>query len=41
MNYRVIQKTGGKFRVYAPIGTLLGVAESLEKSKRLIEKRNK
>lgn len=41
MNYRVIQKTGGKFRVYAPIGTLIGVAESLEKSKRLIEKRNK
>ena len=41
MNYRVIQKTGGKFRVYAPIGTLIGVAESLEQAKRLIEKRNK
>ena len=41
MNYRVIQKTGGKYRVYAPIGTLIGVTESLEQAKRLVEKRNK
>jgi hypothetical protein len=38
-NYRVIQKTGGKYRVYAPIGTMIGVTESLEQARRLIDKR--
>ena len=39
--YRVIQKEGGKFRVYAPTGTLIGVADTLDKSKKLIEKRSR
>jgi hypothetical protein len=41
MNYRVIQKTGGKYRVYAPVGAMIGVTETLEQAKRLIDKRNK
>ena len=40
-NYRVIQKQGGKYRVYAPTGTLIGVADTLDKSKKLIEKRSR
>ena len=40
-NYRVIQKEGGKYRVYAPTGTLIGVADTLDKSKKLIEKRSR
>jgi hypothetical protein len=36
--YRVIQKEGGKFRVYAPTGAMIGVADTLDKSKKLIEK---
>jgi hypothetical protein len=39
--YRVIQKEGGKYRVYAPTGTLIGVADTLDKSKKLIEKRSR
>lgn len=39
--YRVIQKDGGKYRVYAPTGTLIGVADTLDKSKKLIEKRSR
>jgi hypothetical protein len=40
-NYRVIQKEGGKFRVYAPTGAMIGVADTLDKSKKLIEKRSR
>jgi hypothetical protein len=40
-NYRVIQKQGGKFRVYAPTGAMIGVADTLDKSKKLIEKRSR
>lgn len=39
--YRVIQKDGGKFRVYAPTGAMIGVADTLDKSKKLIEKRSR
>jgi hypothetical protein len=39
--YRVIQKDGGKFRVYAPTGSMIGVADTLDKSKKLIEKRSR
>jgi hypothetical protein len=40
-NYRVIQKEGGKYRVYAPTGAMIGVADTLDKSKKLIEKRSR
>ena len=40
-NYRVIQKEGGKYRVYAPTGVMIGVADTLDKSKKLIEKRSR
>lgn len=40
-NYRVIQKNNGKFRVYAPTGAMIGVEDTLDKSKRLIEKRSR
>jgi hypothetical protein len=40
-NYRVIQKEGGKFRVYAPTGAMIGVEDTLDKSKKLIEKRSR
>jgi hypothetical protein len=40
MNYRVIQKTGGKYRVYAPVGAMIGVTETLEQARRLIEKKS-
>lgn len=40
-NYRVIQKDGGKFRVYAPTGAMIGVADTLDKSKKLIEKKSR
>ena len=40
MNYRVIQKTGGKYRIYAPTGALIGVEDTLEKSKKLIAKKS-
>jgi len=39
-NYRVIQKTGGKYRVYAPVGAMIGVTETLEQAKRMIEKKS-
>ena len=39
--YRVIQKEGGKYRVYAPTGAMIGVADTLDKSKKLIEKRSR
>jgi len=39
--YRVIQKEGGKYRVYAPTGVMIGVADTLDKSKKLIEKRSR
>ena len=39
--YRVIQKDGGKYRVYAPTGAMIGVADTLDKSKKLIEKRSR
>jgi len=39
-NYRVIQKTGGKYRVYAPVGAMIGITETLEQAKRMIEKKS-
>ena len=37
--YQVVNKTGGKFRVYSPLGTIIAVANSLEEAKRVIAKK--
>jgi hypothetical protein len=37
--YSVVNKTGAKFRVYSPLGALLGVANSLADAERMIRKR--
>ena len=37
--YSVVNKAGAKFRVYSPVGALLGVANSLADAERMIRKR--
>ena len=37
--YTVVNKNGGKFRVFSPVGELIAVAKSLEEAERLIAKR--
>ena len=37
--YQVVNKSGGKYRVYSPLGTIIAVANSLEEAKRVIEKK--
>lgn len=37
--YSVVNKTGGKFRVFSPLGELIAVAKSLEEAERHIQKR--
>jgi len=39
VGFSVVNKTGGKFRVYSPVGVLLGVANSLEEAQRMIKRK--
>lgn len=41
VGFSVVNKTGGKFRVYSPVGTLIAVANSLEEAQRMIERKAK
>lgn len=41
VGYNVVNKNGGKFRVYSPVGTLIAVANSLEEAQRMIERKAK
>lgn len=41
VGYSVVNKTGGKFRVYSPVGILVAVANSLDEAQRMIERKAK
>lgn len=41
VGYNVVNKNGGKFRVYSPAGILVAVANSLEEAQRMIERKAK
>lgn len=41
IGFTVVNKNGGKFRVYSPVGTLIAVANSLEEAQRMIERKAK
>jgi hypothetical protein len=41
VGFNVVNKAGGKYRVYSPVGILVGVANSLEESQRMIERKVK
>lgn len=41
IGFTVVNKNGGKFRVYSPVGILVAVANTLEESQRMIERKAK